>query len=320
MSGGDDLRAVTAALPGAEERAGQQQMAELVDEAIRRGRHLVVQAGTGTGKTLAYLVPAIRSGRRVLVATATKALQDQLASKDLPFLDDALTEPFDWAVLKGRSNYLCLQRLREMSAGAEAQLELEGMAATTQVEIKRLATWAGTTDSGDAAELDWSPTDAAWRSVSVGSDECPGADRCPMGDPCFAEQARRRAAAADVIVVNTHLYGLHVGSGGVILPEHDVVIFDEAHVLEDVMSDTVGAQLAPGRFVTLAGVVRRIVEDPEVIAGIIGLADTLRDAIAPLSRTPWPTPAAASIACSPSSRVSTRRWRKPSSASCGPRS
>ena len=101
---------------------------------------------------------------------------------------------------------------------------------------------------------DWAPSDATWRAVSVGSDECPGADRCPLGEPCFAEQARRRAQAADVVVVNTHLYGLDVGSGGVILPEHDVVVFDEAHVLEDVMSDTVGVQIAPGRFVTLGGI------------------------------------------------------------------
>ena len=97
-----------------------------------------------------------------------------------------------------------------------------------------------TTRTGDQAELDWNPGDASWRAVSVGSDECPGADRCPMGQECFAEQARRRAQASDVVVVNTHLYGLHVGSGGAILPEHDVVVFDEAHVLEDIMSDTVG--------------------------------------------------------------------------------
>src|SRR6478672_8157855 len=106
-------------------------MAELVAGAIESGRHLVVQAGTGTGKTLAYLVPAIASGVRVVVATATKALQDQLAGKDLPFLADALPAPFDWAVLKGRSNYVCLQRLREMHADAAGQLELEDMAATT---------------------------------------------------------------------------------------------------------------------------------------------------------------------------------------------
>ena len=293
MSPASTLAAVTAELPGAEERPGQIEMARLVAAAIDRGRHLVVQAGTGTGKTLAYLVPAVESGARVVVATATKALQDQLAGKDLPFLAGVLPTPFDFAVLKGRSNYVCLQRLREVQGGgADAQLELDGMAAATRSEIRRIAEWAGSSDSGDAAELDWSPSDAAWRSVSVGSDECPGADRCPLGEPCFAEQARRRAAAADVIVVNTHLYGLHVGSGGVILPEHDVVVFDEAHVLEDVMSDTVGAQLAPGRFITMAGTLRRILEEPELIASVIDIADVLRDALGPHAgqRLPQPYP------------------------------
>jgi ATP-dependent DNA helicase DinG len=285
-----DLSPVTARLPAAEDRPGQRRMAELVESAIAAGRHLVVQAGTGTGKTLAYLVPAITSGSRVVVATATKALQDQLAGKDLPFLAAAVPEPFDWAVLKGRSNYVCLQRLREMHADAAGQLELEGLAATTQAEIGRIAEWVATTDSGDGAELAWTPTDAAWRAVSVGSDECPGAERCPLGQPCFAEQARRRAQAADVIVVNSHLYGLHVGSGGVILPPHDVVVFDEAHVLEDVMSDTVGVQLAPGRFVSLAGTVRRILDDPAVIASILDVADLLRDAIAPHAGRRLPAP------------------------------
>jgi ATP-dependent DNA helicase DinG len=166
------------------------------------------------------------------------------------------------------------------------------MAATTHAEIARIAEWVGQTETGDAAELDWAPTDAAWRSVSVGSDECPGADRCPLGEPCFAEQARRRASAADVIVVNTYLYGLHVGSGGVILPEHDVVVFDETHVLEDVMSDTVGTQIAPGRFVTLAGIARRILDDPALIAGVADLADLLREAFGPHAgrRLPIPYP------------------------------
>ena len=293
--GATALVAVTASLPGAEHRPGQEHMAGAVAAAIDDGRHLVVQAGTGTGKTLAYLVPAVESGARVVVATATKALQDQLATKDLPFLQQTLPGDFDWAILKGRSNYVCLQRLRELSGGAgdgAAQLELEGMAATTQAEIARIAAWAGTSGSGDQAELDWAPTDAAWRSVSVGSDECPGADRCPLGEPCFAEHARRRASAAQVIVVNTHLYGLHVGSGGVILPEHEVVVFDEAHVLEDVMSDTVGAQLAPGRFVTLAGVLRRILQDQDLIAGVLDVAELLRDAIGPHAgkRLPMPYP------------------------------
>ncbi|MET0578332.1 MAG: ATP-dependent DNA helicase, partial [Ilumatobacteraceae bacterium] len=286
------LTAVTAGLPGAEDRPGQREMAALVASAIDRRRHLVVQAGTGTGKTLAYLVPAVTSGARVVVATATKALQDQLAGKDLPFLQQSLDVPFDWAVLKGRSNYVCIQRLREVQAGADGQLELDGMADSTRQEIRRIARWAGDSPTGDAAELTWSPTDAAWRSVSVGSDECPGADRCPLGGSCFAELARRRAEAADVIVVNTHLYGLHVGSGGVILPEHDVVVFDEAHVLEDVMSDTVGAELAPGRFITMAATLRRILDDPELIAAVVDIADVLRDALGPHAgrRVPQPFP------------------------------
>jgi ATP-dependent DNA helicase DinG len=167
-----------------------------------------------------------------------------------------------------------------MSNPDQGQLELEAFAVTTKAEIKKLADWAGSSPTGDMAELDWAPSDNAWRSVSVGSDECPGADRCPLGEPCFAEQARRRAAAADVVVVNTHLYGLDVASGGAILPEHGLVVFDEAHVLEDVMSDTVGAQIAPGRFTALSGVVRRIVEDPTLVGGIAEIAESLRDALA----------------------------------------
>ncbi len=275
----DALGRVTSELANAEDRAGQREMAGLVADAIVSKHHLVVQAGTGTGKTLAYLVPAIEADARIVVATATKALQDQLATKDLPFLAEHLGVDFDWAILKGRSNYVCLQRLREMSAGAEGQLELETMAVQTRAEIRRLAEWSGTTETGDMAELDWTPSDNAWRSVSVGSDECPGADRCPLGDPCFAEQARRRAAVADVVVVNTHLYGLNVASGGAILPEHDVVVFDEAHVLEDIMSDTVGVEIAPGRFTALSGVVRRILDDPTLIGSIAEIADSLRDAL-----------------------------------------
>ncbi len=278
------LAAVTHALNDAEDRPGQRRMAELVETAITAERHVVVQAGTGTGKTLAYLVPAIESGKRVVVATATKALQDQLASKDLPFLDRTMPQPFSWAVLKGRSNYVCLQRLREVSApGGEGQgqLEIEVLAPTTKADIERIASWVDRTDTGDLADLDFAPSEAAARAVTVGSDECPGADRCPLGQPCFAEQARRRAQVADVIVVNTFLYGLHVGSDGVILPPHDVVIFDEAHGLEDIMSDTVGVQVAPGRFVTLGGALRRILSDPAIIGGVMEIADALRVALEP---------------------------------------
>jgi ATP-dependent DNA helicase DinG len=280
------LATVTSALVAAEDRPGQREMAEQVANAIEHGQHLVVQAGTGTGKTLAYLVPAIVSGKRTIVATATKALQDQLATKDLPFLAAQL-EPLgvelDWAVLKGRSNYVCLQRLREATDPAQGQLELDDVSAITKMEIKKLAEWAADSPTGDQAELEWNPGDASWRAVSVGSDECPGAERCPMGQECFAEMARRRAQVSDVVVVNTYLYGLHVGSGGAILPEHDVVVFDEAHVLEDIMSDTVGVDIAPGRFVTVGASVRRILDDPKLIGSITELASALREVLSPLS-------------------------------------
>ncbi len=286
------LQQVTRALPTAEERPGQTLMAEAVARAIGRGSHLLVAAGTGTGKTLGYLVPAVLSGRRTVVATATKALQDQLASKDLPFLEAHLGRPFEWAVLKGRSNYVCLQRLRELAQAGDGQLELEEMAGTTRVEVKRLAEWAATTRTGDLAELDWAPSDAAARAVTVSSDECPGATRCPLGQPCFAEGARARAQAADVVVVNLHLYGLDVAAGGVILPEHDVVVIDEAHQLEDIMSDTVGVQLAPGRFTTVAATVRRVLDDPTTVGAIAESAQLLRDALSPHSgqRLPHPLP------------------------------
>lgn len=292
------LGAVTAGLAAAEDRPGQRDMASQVAHAIEQGKHLVVQAGTGTGKTLAYLVPAITSGKRVVVATATKALQDQLATKDLPFLADQLAKlgvEFDWAVLKGRSNYVCLQRLREINDPKQTQLDLDQSSAVVKLEIKRLSEWAGETRTGDQSELDWNPTDAAWRAVSVGSDECPGGDKCPMGKECFAEQARRRAQVADVIVVNTHLYGLNVAANGAILPEHDVVVFDEAHVLEDIMSDTVGVEIAPGRFIAVGNAVRRILEDPQLVGSITELSTAVRDVLSPFAGQRLSTPLPGSI-------------------------
>ena len=278
------LRKVTGALPAAEERPGQLAMAQAVAEGIAANRHLIVQAGTGTGKTMGYLVPAVLTGSRIVVATATKALQDQLAAKDLPFLESHLGRPFDWAVLKGRSNYICMQRVRELQATeGQGQLEIEEFAATTKVEIKRLSEWSGTTKTGDQADLSWSPSDRAWQAVSVGSDECPGGTKCPMGNVCFAELARARATVADVVVVNLHLYGLNVASGNVLLPEHEIVVIDEAHQLEDIMSDTVGVQIGPGRFTNLAAVVRRVVDDPAIVGGLAEVAPSIREALRPFA-------------------------------------
>ncbi|HEY4610483.1 MAG TPA: ATP-dependent DNA helicase, partial [Ilumatobacteraceae bacterium] len=278
------LATVTAALPAAEDRPGQRDMADAVSSAIDQGRHLIVQAGTGTGKTMAYLVPAVLTGKRVVVATATKTLQDQLAAKDLPFLEAHLGRSFDWAVLKGRSNYICMQRVRELQASAaQGQLEIEEFAETTKAEVKRLIEWSGTTKTGDQADLSWSPADRSWQTVSVGSDECPGGSKCPMGGVCFAELARARATVADVVVVNLHLYGLNVASGNVLLPEHEVVVIDEAHQLEDIMSDTVGVQIGPGRFTSLAAVVRRVIDDPAIVGGIAETAPAIREALRPFT-------------------------------------
>jgi ATP-dependent DNA helicase DinG len=292
------LAAVTGALAASEDRPGQRAMARAVADAVHGGRHVVIAAGTGTGKTIGYLVPAALAGKRVVVATATKALQDQLARKDLPFLAEHLGahtgREFGWAVLKGRSNYVCLQRLREVHQKQEGsgQLEIEELAPQIRLEVKRLGEWAATSETGDLAELPVAVSDQAQRAVTVSSDECPGATRCPIGQACFAERARQRAATADVVVVNLHLYGMHVASGGVLLPEHDVVVIDEAHQLEDIMSDTVGVELSPGRFTTAMTVVRKILEAPALIAPIadsgVALRDVLSGSVGERVRAPLP--------------------------------
>jgi ATP-dependent DNA helicase DinG len=258
------LTRVAHAAAAGEERSPQVAMTSAVADAIADGRHLLVQAGTGTGKSWAYLVPAILSGKRTVVATATKALQDQLAGKDLPFLQEHLGRPFDFAVLKGRSNYVCQQRIAEISGAG--QLALDGLAnRASPGELAELKLWAATTRTGDRAELAAEPSPQAWAAVSVSAQECPGATRCPKGDTCFAEGARRQAAEADVVVVNLHLLGLDVATDGAILPEHQVVVVDEAHQLEDVVSDTCGFELSAGRFANLARSVRAILDDPATV-------------------------------------------------------
>lgn len=260
-----ELKRVVARLPeGGEARAGQLEMARRVAVSARSGQQLIVRAGTGTGKTLGYLVPAILSGKRVVVATATKALQDQLATKDLPFLKTHLSEQFSWAMLKGRANYVCRQRLNEVQEQRLPgnQLALDGLAERANREqLGQILKWAGQTRSGDRAELSEEPSDATWAAVSTSSRDCPGASKCPSGDDCFAEAARSKAADADVVVVNLYLYGLHLASGGVILPEHDLVVMDEAHVLDDVISATCGLEISPSRLSHLARMVRGLVAD-----------------------------------------------------------
>ncbi|MGQ0618160.1 MAG: ATP-dependent DNA helicase [Acidimicrobiia bacterium] len=274
---------VVGALPGGgETRPGQRTMAAAVERAIASGRHLVAQAGTGTGKSLAYLVPAIESGCKVVVATATRALQDQLVGKDLPFLAAQLERPFDFRALKGRSNYLCWQRAREALADAD-QLALDvGGAPAVADQVRRLVEWAATsgTETGDRAELPFEPATRAWAAVSVSARECPGASRCPSGDACFAERVRDAAHAADVIVVNTHLYGAHLASGRVMLPVHDVVVFDEAHQLEEVVADTAGFEISAGSFAHLGRAVAGVLSDPRLLQDLGATGGQLSDALA----------------------------------------
>lgn len=281
----DALEQVVARLPGGgEARAGQGEMAEAVAVAITSERHLAVQAGTGTGKTLAYLVPAVLSRRKTIVATATKALQDQLAGKDLPFLQTHLPEHFEWAILKGRSNYLCMQRLSELAAkdGEGEQLGLDGVAERApKDELVALARWAATTDTGDRAELPREPSERAWAAVSVSARECPGANRCPSGSVCFAEGARLRANEADVVITNLHLYGLDLAAGGVILPDHELTVIDEAHQLEEIVSATSGVDLTGGRFTDLARRTRGIIADDQLPAGVDDAGRILIEALRP---------------------------------------
>ncbi|MBV8984605.1 MAG: ATP-dependent DNA helicase [Acidimicrobiia bacterium] len=281
MGAAEALERVVAALPGGgEARRGQVEMTNAVESVFAHGGQLVVQAGTGIGKSLSYLVPAILSGKTTVVATATKALQDQLANKDLPFLQKQLGKPFEFAVLKGRANYLCLQKAVEIGSGDE-QLVLEDVREDEYgafgQELMKLLKWAKTNKSGDRTELDFEPKPRAWAMLSVTARECPGAPKCPQGESCFAEAAHQRAARADVIVVNTHLYATHLATGGWLLPEHDAVIFDEAHALEDIAASAFGLELTEGRFVALARSIRAAA--PEEADALEAAGGRLADAL-----------------------------------------
>jgi ATP-dependent DNA helicase DinG len=249
------LAHVVAALPGGAPRPGQELMCREVADAIEQHRHLLVQAGTGTGKSLGYLVPAITSGRHTVVVTATKALQEQLSGKDLPFLAEHLEHPFEHALLKGRSNYVCLAKKAGLEHALELGLDDGGEADAGGLDLDELDEWVAITDTGDRADYPRAVSDDDWERVSLDARECPGRARCDLGGECFAELARDRAASADVVVVNASLYGRHLASGGHVLPEHDVVVVDEAHTLEDFAAGAFGVELGPGRLHHLANLV-----------------------------------------------------------------
>jgi ATP-dependent DNA helicase DinG len=278
---------------GGTDRPGQTLMAEAVDRAIRTGEHLAVQAGTGTGKSLAYLVPAIRhavaAGTTVVVSTATIALQRQLIDRDLPRLAAAL-EPLlgsapTFAILKGRRNYLCLHRLHTGPPDdGEDLFEAAAAASPTSMlgrQIVRLHDWSSATSTGDRDELVPGVTDRAWRQVSVSARECLGLSRCPVGMDCFAEQARARAGRAEVVVTNHALLAIDAMGDHQVLPDHDVVVIDEAHDLVDRVTSAATEELTGSMVETAARRCGRLIDQQiadELAAAGDGLALLLGDA------------------------------------------
>jgi ATP-dependent DNA helicase DinG len=252
LPGTTELLGIAVDAVGGTERPGQVQMAEAVARAIRTGEHLAVQAGTGTGKSLAYLVPsllhAMEKGSTVVVSTATIALQRQLIDRDLPRLGKAVRKALGrepvFAILKGRKNYLCLHRLYNDSPEEPDDGLFDPFAASSLGRsIKRIHEWAEQTETGDRDELVPGVPDSAWRQVSVSARECLGVSRCPVGMDCFAEQARAEAGRADIVVTNHALLAIDAMEGYQVLPEHDVVVVDEAHDLVDRVTSVATGEL-----------------------------------------------------------------------------
>lgn len=275
-----ELLATAVAALGGSERSGQQEMAAAVAQAFATDEHLVVQAGTGTGKSLAYLVPAIvhalSDESPVVVSTATIALQRQLVDRDLPRLIDALADALprrpQFALLKGRRNYLCLNKVHNGGAsdGDDAdgrpQEELFNPMAVSALgrDVQRLTEWASTTESGDRDDLKPGVPDRSWSQVSVSARECLGVARCPFGTECFSERARGVAGRADVVVTNHALLAIDAVSESAVLPEHALLVVDEAHELVDRVTSVATAELTSAALGVASRRISRLVS-PELI-------------------------------------------------------
>ena len=266
--------ALARAMPDFEPRAGQAVMADAVARAFDEGGVLLAEAGTGTGKTLAYLVPAILSRQRVLVSTGTKNLQEQIFFKDIPALREALDIPFTATYMKGRANYLCLHRMEQLNNGDGPAVQ--------DVFLPMIREWSRRTDTGDRAELEDLPEDLPfWSEVSATAETCLGAE-CPRYDDCFVTKMRQRAAASDVVIVNHHLLcadaAVRQNAYGEVIPACSHAILDEAHQLEDIATQYFGVSVSNYRVDDLA----RDVERFSTSAGGLGPTgtDTGRDEIA----------------------------------------
>jgi ATP-dependent DNA helicase DinG len=281
---------IAQALTGFEARPGQLEMADAVSAVFAEGGVLLAEAGTGTGKTLAYLIPAILSRQRVLVSTGTKNLQEQIFFKDLPVLRDSLGVPFKATYMKGRGNYLCLhqfEKYRDGSSAAAALLPSEfGGTADEAIHIRLIDEWRRETETGDRAELENLPEDLPfWKEVAATSENCIGAE-CPQHHECFITRMRQRAAESDVVIVNHHLLcadaAVRQSEYGEVIPSCSYAIVDEAHQLEDVATQYFGIAVSNYRFEDLARDVdralgARLVPDRDHADGLAHDADRLRD-------------------------------------------
>src|SRR5215472_1854542 len=232
--------------PRYEFRAGQLEMAEAIEAAMTEKKHLLVEAGTGTGKTLAYLVPAILSGRRVVVSTGTKNLQEQLYFKDIPFLEKHFGRRLEVCYMKGRNNFACRQKIYD----AEREPILSGLEEIADFQIIR--EWEKTTQTGDRAEIKTLPeSSAAWQKVDARRELCSG-EKCPQFERCFITQMHQRAHESDIIIVNHHLFFADLAvkdeEYGGIIPEYGAVVFDEAHEIEDVAGRYFGMSVSTYQF------------------------------------------------------------------------
>ncbi|HJS74821.1 MAG TPA: helicase C-terminal domain-containing protein [Vicinamibacteria bacterium] len=265
-----------ASLPGFEHREAQQEMAGAVADALRDGGELLVEAGTGTGKTLAYLVPAILSGQRVVISTGTKNLQEQLFYKDIPLVREALGVPFSACLMKGRGNYLCLARFAQF----QAQPSLRFFEEATYLET--FQRWSLATETGDRAEIPGVPEKLDfWKGISARSENCTGKE-CPDFDRCWVTRLRQRATESEILVVNHHLLFADLvvrqGPYGEVIPEYDYLVLDEAHQLEDVATSSFGLTVSSAR-------VDELVQDAEKAwNGRNERSSARREAIAELKR------------------------------------
>ncbi|SFN06193.1 ATP-dependent DNA helicase DinG [Pseudonocardia ammonioxydans] len=294
---------------GGSRREGQDRMADAVRRSLSSGEHLAVQAGTGTGKSLAYLVPAIRHAiardTTVVVSTATIALQRQLVDRDLPRVAKSLKKVLGreptFAILKGRRNYLCLNKLHgdmgDTADAPEEQLFDAFAISALGRNVKRLHEWASDTETGDRDELVPGVPDTAWRQVSVTARECLGASRCPVGEDCFAEKARAEAGRADIVVTNHALLAIDAMGEAQVLPEHDAVIVDEAHELVDRVTGAATAELTAGTVATAARRCGKLV-DQELADRLAESGEGLGAVLDDMATGRWeslPTPAAGAL-------------------------